>query len=80
MHTLSPVYPWHIQSSGIFKILAYAKPETYSEPHWYIQNFAIHSGPETYIQNPGLFRTLRYSESEAYSKPCQTSTMEHFEK
>ena len=56
MHVLSPVYPWHIQNSGIFRILAYAKPETYSEPHWYIQNFAIHSGPRTYIQNPGLFR------------------------
>ena len=27
-----------------------------------------------------LFRTLGYSEPEAYSDPCQTSTMEGFEK
>ena len=28
---------WHIQNSGIFKIMAYSKPEAHSEL-WYIQN------------------------------------------
>ena len=59
------------------RILAYSKPEAYSEPLypklWHVQI-------QRYIQNPGLFRTLRYSEPEAYSEPCQTSMMERFEK
>ena len=38
---------------------------------WHIQR---------HIQNPGLFKTQGYSKTEAYSEPCQTSTMERFEK
>ena len=39
---------------GIFRTLAYFKPEPYSQP-WYIQNH-------------GIFWTLEYSEPEAYSE------------
>ena len=63
--------PWHIQNSGIFSILANSKPEGYPEP-WYIQNSGTFRTRD--IQNPGLVRTLRCSE------PCQTSTIERFEK
>ena len=63
---------WHIQNSGIFIILAYSKPEAYSEP-CYIQN----SGT---FRTRDIFRTLSYSELEAYSEPCQKSTMECFQK
>ena len=68
----------YLQNSGRFRILAYSKPETYSEP-WY-------------IQNSGTFRTrdilkildysepLGYSESEAYSQPYQASTIERLKK
>ena len=64
---------WYIQNPGIFKTRGIFRTLVYPKL-WYIQN-------EKYIQNPGLlFRTLGYSELEAYSEPCQTSTMECFEK
>ena len=53
-HFLNPVYLWHIQNSGIIRILAYSKPEAYSEP-WYIQN----SGT---FRTRDIFRFLGYSE------------------
>ena len=56
----------NIFNFGIISILPYSKPGAYSKP-WY-------------IQNSGKFRTLGYLEQEAYSKPCQTSTLEPFEK
>ena len=62
---------WRIQN------LAYSKPEAFRTlvylKLWHIQN-------KRRTQNPGLFRTLRYSEPEEYSEPCETSTMERFEK
>ena len=50
----------------MFRTLVYPKL-------WHIQNWKP-------VQNPELFRTLEYPEPEAYSEPCQTSTMEGFEK
>ena len=51
---------------GIIRTLVYSESR-------HIQN-------QWHIQNPGLFRTLGYSEPKVYSGPCQTSTMECFEK
>ena len=76
-HILNPVSLWDIENSGIFRIMAYSKPQTYSEL-WYIQNSGTFRTRD--IQNARLFRTLGYSEPEAYSEPHQTSMMEHFEK
>ena len=64
-------------NSGICKTLVHSK-------FWHIQNQAF-SNPlyiqnQRYIQNPQQFKTLGYSEPEKYSEPCQTSTMECFEK
>ena len=45
----------HIQNSGMFRILAYSKPEAYSEP-WYIKNSGI-------LRTRDIFRILGYSET-----------------
>ena len=66
------MYPWQIYNSGMFIILAYSKPEAYSEP-WHIQN------SDTF-RTRDKFRNLCYSELEAYSEHCKTSMMKHFEK
>ena len=66
---------WRIKNSGILRILAYSKPEAYSEP-WYLQN------SDTF-RTRDIFRilgTLRCPESETYSESCQTSIMERPEK
>ena len=63
---------WYIQNPGIFKAKVIFRTLLYPKL-WYIQN-------QRHIQDPGLFRTLGYSVPEPYSEPCQTSTMEHFEK
>ena len=52
--------------------MTYTKPEAYSEL-WYIQN----SGT---FRTRHILRIIGYLEPEAYSEPCQTSTMERFEK
>ena len=45
---------------------------------WHIQNSEYN---QRHSQDPGLFRApWDISESKAYSEPCQTSTMERFEK
>ena len=70
-------------------MLAYCKPEAYSEP-WHIQNSVIfriltYWELEAYSEpcdtdNPHIFRTLARWEPKAYSEPCQTSLMECFAK
>ena len=56
----------YIQNHGIFQTRGTFRTLAYPKL-WYIKNQRL-------IQNPGLVRTLGYSE------PCQTSTMERFEK
>ena len=63
---------WYIQNSQIFKTRGIFRTLVYPKL-WLVQN-------QRHIQNPGLFRTLGYSELEACSEPCQTFTMERFEK
>ena len=58
---------WYIQNHGIFKTRGIFRTLVYPKL-WDIQN-------QRHIQNPGLFRP-----GETYSEPCQTPTMEHFEK
>ena len=58
--------------SGIFKTRVMFRTPVYPKL-WHIQN-------QRYIQNPRLLRTLGYAVPETYSEPCQTSTMERFEK
>ena len=63
---------WYIQNHGIFKNRGIFRTLVYPK--------LLHIQNQRHIQNPGLFKTLGYSEPEAYSEPCQTSTMERFEK
>ena len=70
--TLAYLQLWYIQNSGILKTRGIFRSLVYPNL-WHIQN-------QRHIQNPDLFRTLGYSEPDAYSEPCQTSTMECFEK
>ena len=67
-------YPelWYIQNPVIFKTRDIFRTLLYLKL-WHIRN-------QGHIQNPGLFRTLGFSEPGTYSEPCQTSTMERFEK
>ena len=64
---------------GIFRThMAYSNPGIFKtrdifRTMWYIQN------SDTF-RTRGIFRIPGYSEPELYSEPCQTSTVEHFEK
>ena len=53
----------YLQNSGRFRILAYSKPETYSEP-WY-------------IQNSGTFRTRDIFKILDYSEPWDIQNRRH---
>ena len=71
--TLAYSEPSHIQSLGIFRILAYLEPKIYSELcqgiFWHISDrFAtlVYSEP-CHIQNLIIFRILAYLGPEAYS-------------
>ena len=63
---------WYIQNSGIFKTRGIFRTLVYPK--------LCHIQIQRHIQNPGLFRTLGYSEPEAFPEPCETSTIERFEK
>ena len=51
---------WNLCNPGIFRTLAYSKPETYWEA-WHIQN-------QRHIEKPGVSKTLAHSEPETYSE------------